>query len=179
MIANGVWNPSPENPRTLLHAAALMHEVGRAKTKKGHHKVSARLIRKIDTPLGWTPEDLRMAALIARYHRGALPRPAQKVLAQLSQERQQLTRHLAGILRLADALDTSQDGKIQRVHLKKTPETMVVYADGYSAEQPLAEKVAAARHLLENTLGLPILVRSFRESEEIAMHLPISSQGVC
>jgi CHAD domain-containing protein len=158
MIANGVWNPSGENPRTLLRAAALTHEVGLAKTGKGHQKASARLIRKVDTPLGWAVEDLQMTALVARYHRGPLPKP--KSLAKLPHERWRLTRELAGILRLADALDAAHDGSIQRIHLRRTAETLVIYADGYNPENPMAERIAAARHLLETTLGLPIWVQA-------------------
>lgn len=159
MVANGLWNPSGGNPRTLLHAAALMHEVGRAKANKGHQRESARLIRKLDTPLGWAPEDLQMTALIARYHCGALPRSEKKAMAQLSQERRQLTTLLAGILRLVDALDASHDGKIERLRVERTPETMVLYAEGNTAGSPFSEEIAAARHLLESALGLPILVR--------------------
>jgi CHAD domain-containing protein/HD superfamily phosphodiesterase len=163
MVANAVWNPSRGNARILLDAAALMHEVGRAKADKDHHKISARLIRKTGTPLGWAAEDLQMAALIARYHRGALPTP--KALAGLPRKQWPLTKQLAGILRLADALDAAHDGRIQRIQVKRTHETMVLYADGYSADNPLAEKIAAARCLLESTLGFPIWVRALTSEQ--------------
>jgi CHAD domain-containing protein len=158
IIANGVWNPNGENPRTLLQAAALSHEVGLAKTAKGHQKESARLIRKVDTPLGWAAEDLQMTALVARYHRGPLPK--QKSLSRLPRERWRLTRELAGILRLADALDAAHDGSIQRIQVRKTAEILVLDAVGYNADNPMAERIAAARHLLETALGLPIWVQA-------------------
>jgi len=159
MVANGVWNPGAGNSRTLLHAAAITHEVGRSKANKNHQKESARLIRNLDTPLGWAPEDLRMTALIARYHCGALPRAGKKALAQLPRVRRQLTMLLAGILRLVEALDSSYDGKIERLRVEKTPETMVLHAEGDTAGVALSEEIAAARHLLESALGLPIWVR--------------------
>jgi exopolyphosphatase/guanosine-5'-triphosphate,3'-diphosphate pyrophosphatase len=159
LIASRVWDRSYEKTRTLLQSAALLHEVGRAKGSPGHHKASARLIGKIDPPLGWAPEDLSMAALIARYHRGALPQPEQKALGRLSPEQQRLVKQLAGVLRLADALDAAHEGNIRRVQVKKTIETIVVYADGFNAGGPLAERIAAARYLLEQTVGLPIVVR--------------------
>jgi exopolyphosphatase/guanosine-5'-triphosphate,3'-diphosphate pyrophosphatase len=160
IAANGAWNLQYENARTLLEAAASMHEVGRAWNGKGHHKMSARLIRKIETPLGWDPTELQMIALIARYHRGALPQTDQKFLGQLPADRQQVTRSLAGILRLVDALDAAHDGKIQRVQVTRTPETLVVWADAYNADNPQAERLAAARYLLESTLGLPVVLRA-------------------
>ena len=59
--------------RTLLEAAAMMRDVGRAKRDRKHQKRSYKLIRKLDPPLGWQRKDLEIAALIARFHRGSLP----------------------------------------------------------------------------------------------------------
>jgi exopolyphosphatase/pppGpp-phosphohydrolase len=69
-----------ETCRYILRAAALMHDVGHSSTKLGHHKASARLIRKLDPPMGWTADEVRLTAIVARYHRGALPRKAKRVL---------------------------------------------------------------------------------------------------
>jgi CHAD domain-containing protein len=120
MIANEQWSPDTGRPRDLLKAAALMHEIGRVKTGKNHHKASARLIRKLETPLGWSPEDLQTTALIARYHRGALPRVEQKYFARLPRERQRVARLLGGVLRLADALDDREDRTIAKLRVERT-----------------------------------------------------------
>lgn len=98
-----------------------------------------------------------MTALIARHHRGALPN--ETTLADLPYERRQIARVMAGILRLVEAIDISHRGQVKRLRVSRTPETIVIHADGYSPDHPRAEEVAAARHLLESALGLPILVR--------------------
>ena len=119
LIVKGIRIANGRTPRILLQAAALMHEVGRAQTGKNYHKTSARLIRKTETPLGWAPEDLQVTALIARYHRGAPPLPKHKALRRLSREHQRITKELAGILRLVEALEISHDGKVRCIHVEE------------------------------------------------------------
>ncbi|HEX4485133.1 MAG TPA: CHAD domain-containing protein, partial [Terriglobales bacterium] len=73
LVGNGTFKTNANLPgRTLLEAAAVMRDVGRVKRERKHQKSSYKLIRKLDLPLGWREKDLEMAALIARYHRGAL-----------------------------------------------------------------------------------------------------------
>ena len=55
-----------DRTRLLLQAAALMHDVGRAKRRKNHHKGSYRLISALPPPFGWKLQELRQAAAIAR-----------------------------------------------------------------------------------------------------------------
>ncbi|HEV2992406.1 MAG TPA: CHAD domain-containing protein, partial [Candidatus Angelobacter sp.] len=98
----GVLDTDGRHARELLQAAATMHDVGRSQGNAGHHKATGRLIRKLDLPYGWKPEDLNMVALIARYHRGALPSPDHKRFAGLPGPLQRITKSLAGVLRLAD-----------------------------------------------------------------------------
>jgi CHAD domain-containing protein len=144
--------------RWVLHAAALMHDVGRSKSNQGHHKISARLIRKLEPPLGWGASELRIAALVARYHRGALPRGTQKIFGALSPSQRRLVQFLGGILRLACACDGQHDGKISRVHVESLSPVVTVRAEGYVETTSLAEHLAAARHLLELTYQRPVFV---------------------
>ena len=147
-----------ESYRIVLHAAALLHDVGRAKTNSGHHKISARLVRKLTPPLGWTNSELQLASLVVRYHRGALPRTTQRSFAALSKSRQRLVQFLGGILRLACACDWQQDGTISRISVESIDPVITVGAEGYTESMPLAEHIAAARHLLELTYGRPVFV---------------------
>jgi exopolyphosphatase/guanosine-5'-triphosphate,3'-diphosphate pyrophosphatase len=136
-----------------------MHDVGRSQGDAGHHKTTERLIRKLDLPFGWKPEDLDMVALVARYHRGALPRADQKRLTSLPGPLQRVTKSLAGILRLADALDQPHDATVRRLKVTKPGEVVMVYAEGFNEDSPVAESVAGARYLLETSCGIPIMVR--------------------
>jgi CHAD domain-containing protein len=147
-----------DTQRWILRAAATMHEVGRAKANSGHHKVSARLVNKLKAPLGWTADELHIAALAVRYHRGALPRETQKGFAALSQSKRLVVQFLGGILRLACACDAPEVNRIRRIAVETLNPVITLRANGYVESTQLAEDIAAARHLLELTFHRPVFV---------------------
>lgn len=144
--------------RETLQAAALMHDVGRSKSKKSHHKVSSKLIRKLTPPLGWTADELRFAALVARYHRGALPRDTHKQFALLSKTRKQRVLLLGGALRLACACDLQHDRQIRHLRVEPSDSLLKIRAQGFSELSPLAEHLSHARYLLEVACRRPVFV---------------------
>ncbi len=158
LARDGVLHATPKQ-RRILQTAALLHEVGSAKGKRAHHKQSARLICKLNVPLGWTPEELRAVGAVARYHRGALPRPEHKCLRQLPPSVRSSVVRLAGVLRLANAFDWSHDRKVRRLQIVHNNGTVVVRSEGYNPVGPTAERIAAARHLLEASCEIAVLVR--------------------
>lgn len=91
---------SPE-ARRILHAAAIVHRVGRMLGRRGHHKASCRMIRERRLLQGWSRDDMELVALVARYHRGAPPKSTHRAFGALGIREQSLVFHLAGILRLA------------------------------------------------------------------------------
>jgi CHAD domain-containing protein len=147
-----------ETSRYILQAAALMHDVGHSRAKLGHHKASARLIRKLDPPMGWTPDEVRLTAIVARYHRGALPRETQKSFAALPPPKRRLVQFLGGLLRLACACDRQHDGQIRSVHVERLDPVLTIEAEGYTEHTSMAEHLAAARHLLELACRRPIFI---------------------
>lgn len=145
--------------RAILQAAALLHEVGRSKKEKNHHKATYNLIRRLTPPLSWSEEKLRWVGIVARYHRGALPRVGQKTLMGLSESQRQSILKLAGILRLASAFDADRDGRIQRLEVHEQNGILEIAAQGYSPRDRMAEGIAAARHLLETVYRRPVMVK--------------------
>jgi hypothetical protein len=166
----GALSPDYDS-RAVLQAAALMHDVGKAKGEEKHQKKSYRMIRRLERPLGWSAREMEMAAVVARYHRGALPRPQGKSLQALELPDRPIAMELAGVLRLANALDVrhgrrGDDGgdNSPQLEVSLRDPVVVVRAAGYSALDGSAEGVAAARHLLETVLRRPVLVRSLRST---------------
>jgi CHAD domain-containing protein len=147
-----------EECRHILRAAAIMHDVGRSKMHKGHHKESARLIRKLTPPLGWTAEQIDLASLIARYHRGAMPSQSQKRFSSLPESKRFMVQLLGGILRFACACDRQHDAQIRRVDVESSNPILRVRADGYGSDSSLAEHLAAARYLLELAYHRPVFI---------------------
>jgi exopolyphosphatase/guanosine-5'-triphosphate,3'-diphosphate pyrophosphatase len=157
----------PAQERAILQSAALLHDIGRSDKEKGRHKATYRMIRRLAPPLGWRAQDLLTAGVIARYHRGALPRAGQRPLRGLSlQQRQDISR-LAAILRLANAFDASRDGRIKRLRVMNGNEgnkVLLIAAQGYSPRDNQAEAIAGARHLLETVYRRPVMVKPMKIS---------------
>jgi CHAD domain-containing protein len=176
------WKPTidPIAARSTLFAAALLHDVGKSKGKKGHHKISLKMIRAHGGLLGWKTSDLERAAIVARFHCGALPTRRHKDLRDLSPDEQKAAMQLAAILRLANAMDASHDGRIQHVQVVETKsrqngfernghrigatQALILAAQGYSPTSPAARTIAAERHLLETILHRPIVIRAARRT---------------
>ncbi|HEV2617825.1 MAG TPA: CHAD domain-containing protein [Candidatus Acidoferrales bacterium] len=146
-----------ERARWIVQAAALMQDVGLGEGNKGHHKESFRLICNQPVPIGWKRSELRLAALVARYHRKALPQLKHKEFNNLSAAMRQATLFLAGILRLANCFE--QVAKpIRKLDLDVTPEHLTLRAYGYDGQEPLLSKLANAKHLLEIACRKPIVI---------------------
>jgi len=162
------WQPSVDaaSARSSLLAAALLHDVGKSQGEKGHQRTSFEMIRAHGNPLGWKAEDLQRAAIVARFHRGALPTRKHKTLRDLLPDEQKATIQLAAILRLANALDAAHDGHVRRIRIEnghsriKGNEALTIAAEGYSPLGPSARIIAAERHLLETVLRRPVVIKS-------------------
>ncbi len=161
----GLFQPEEgRDLRSALLAAALLHDVGRGTEAKDHHKETYRLICQLPTPLGWSEPDFALVAIVARYHRGALPRTGQKPLLALTLPQRRIATRLAAILRLASVLDLrhldkSNTRRLHRAAVHLEAKAVVITVDGYSGYHQSAEKIAAARHLLELTLRKPVIVK--------------------
>ncbi len=143
--------------RYLLEAAALMQEVGRSKHENGHHKSSFRLLRKLTPPPGWSVQDMQAVAIIARYHRGSLSPVTHPMFSGVPvRSRVQILR-LAGILRLAVALEgAAKSHEFQPIVCRKDG-AIVVTVDGLDAHVgPIGERLARAKYLLEASCKAPI-----------------------
>jgi exopolyphosphatase/guanosine-5'-triphosphate,3'-diphosphate pyrophosphatase len=166
---NGLIGQAAEHDsRDVLQAAALIHDVGRAKRNQNHQKKSLRMILRMALPLGWSARELELAAVVARYHRGALPQPRGRNMQRLELPDRRIALELAGVLRLANALDphngTPPHGTTSRLEVEGRDGVVIVHSAGYSPLDRVAEDVAAARHLLETVLRRPVLVRALRAS---------------
>ena len=177
------WQPAVDavSARFSLLAAALLHDVGKSKGEKNHHKKSLKLIEAHGNPLGWKAADFRRAAVVARFHRGALPTRRHRLLRDLFPDEQKAIIQLVAILRLANALDAAHEGHIRRIQIQngekrknlkqrtvgflRKPhsldqnEPLIILAEGYKPLSPSAQAIATERHLLETLLRRPVIVK--------------------
>ncbi len=97
-----------------LHEAARLLDIGLAEGRRGHHKAGMRLIIS-DLNLDLLPEDRPLIALLARYHRRAMPTKRHRRFAALSRHDRRAVRRCAALLRVADGLDYTHTGLIDDV----------------------------------------------------------------
>jgi exopolyphosphatase / guanosine-5'-triphosphate,3'-diphosphate pyrophosphatase len=100
--------------RTLLSAAALLHDVGYHIAHESHHKHALYLIKHSELT-GFSEAERVVIANIARYHRGAPPKERHIDYAALNQPDRETVCRLSAILRVADALDRSHDSRVSDV----------------------------------------------------------------
>lgn len=109
--------------RAALELASLLHDVGLSRGEKGHHKSSYRMILGMDLPLkGKGP----LVAAAARYHRKALPSKDHQAFRRLSGKDRRRLLWIAGILRLADALDADRRGANRKVRCSVMKDRVVM-----------------------------------------------------
>lgn len=102
--------------RELLEYAALLHDIGLAISHSKHHRHSHYLITHGELR-GFTPEEVQVMAAVARFHKGAPPKPSHEDLAELSPDARRLVTQLTAILRVADGLDRSHHGIVRNVRI--------------------------------------------------------------
>jgi len=100
--------------RTLMSAAALLHDVGYHIAHESHHKHSLYLIENSELT-GFSEAERAVIANIARYHRGSPPKERHPEYAALNTPDRETVCRLGAIVRLADALDRSHDGRVSEL----------------------------------------------------------------
>jgi exopolyphosphatase/guanosine-5'-triphosphate,3'-diphosphate pyrophosphatase len=145
-----------EVDRRLLHIACLLHDIGHIAGKRGHHKRSMHLIAD-ETDLPLTDNARSIVACIARYHRKALPKLRHTLYAQLDVDDRHRVRLLAGMLRIADALDKGHIAVVTDLRTALTNRTLLIDCTVRQTElaQSLVLPVTKA-DLLEQTLNRQI-----------------------
>ena len=139
--------------RELLWAACVLHDIGTAIDYDDHHRHSQYLILNAGLP-GFTPRELVMVGLIARYHRKGEPDTSE--LGPLEEDGDRRRLHiLSAIIRLAEQLERSRDGAIRQVRVAAHDGTVALDAEVDPARDPSVPIWAARREagLLADALG--------------------------
>jgi exopolyphosphatase/guanosine-5'-triphosphate,3'-diphosphate pyrophosphatase len=148
------------DPRSelLLITAALLHEVGGFVSNRSHHKHSMYLILNSDI-FGLGATDRLLTALIARYHRHALPKPVHEGYAGLSRDQRVLILKLAAILRVADAL-TRGGQEHRRLSAAVGPEAVTIALEGTGNLTVEEHALRLKGDLFEQVYGKRLILRA-------------------
>jgi len=153
--------------RRILLAAARLHGVGDAHAEKSPQKAARKFLLRLTVPPGWNNEEWELLALAVRYHRGAEPREEDGPFSKFSAERQKSVRAIAGVLRLARALRKCGAANGAGLRAEKSTDAIVLRMPGLSDDVEAASRLAAGKHLLEEYLGFPLIVKAVAKLEKI------------
>jgi exopolyphosphatase/guanosine-5'-triphosphate,3'-diphosphate pyrophosphatase len=153
-----------DREREWLEFASLLHDIGNHISYEKHHRHSYYLVKNGDLR-GFEPEEIEVIALIARYHRRALPAKSHQGIADLPKKLQKTVAALASFLRIAETLDRSRNGIIRKVDVRERAGTLRLNV--FAEADCELEVWAANRQIgaLQKTLKRPIKIIAHRVEE--------------
>ena len=123
----------PPDFREWLSAAAMLYEVGDYVNRNGRHRHTYYIISHSEI-LGYTPEQRRVIAAIARYLGKSRPSPGDGPMKVLPPADRDHVRRASLLLRLARALNLGRSGAVKDVRLRvRDIETQLVLIPKRSA----------------------------------------------
>ncbi len=150
--------------RELLWAASLLHDIGVTIDYDDHHRHSHYLILNSGLP-GFSPRELALIALTARWHRKGEPEAtALGALEEEGDEERLLL--LCGVIRLAEQFERSRDRSVAEVTLDADRKAVRLRAlTNGSGADPSVALWAAQRSagLLAEAIGKPVEVTGARK----------------
>ncbi|MFN7994015.1 MAG: Ppx/GppA phosphatase family protein [Bryobacteraceae bacterium] len=132
----------PPHLGKLLEASAYLHDTGHYVADSSHHKHSYYLVSNSDMS-GFTNHERQLIANLCRYHRKSMPTAMHTNWQSLSAEDKRVVLLLIPLLRIADGLDVSHQGRIESLRCVMR-DSQVVLELGSSGDISL-EQWAAAR----------------------------------
>jgi exopolyphosphatase/guanosine-5'-triphosphate,3'-diphosphate pyrophosphatase len=151
----------------LLHVAALLHEIGLFVSNRSHHKHSMYLILNSDI-FGVSRHDMTLAALVARYHRRAMPQNYHEVYSTLQRDDRLAVAKMAAILRVADALERNHMQQVRDIAVTREKNQFVIQVRGI--EDLALERMALKEKgsMFEEVYGLKPVLREVDAAEGIS-----------
>ena len=143
--------------RIWLRVASLLHDVGKSVSGEFHHKASRDIIAN-EANLPFRKRVRKIIGLIARYHKGALPKDTHKYYKQFNEDDKRCVSVLAGILRLADGLDAGHKELVTDLACDVQRKRMVIYILGRDGVD--LHKAVRKADLFEQAFGFEVEIRT-------------------
>jgi exopolyphosphatase/guanosine-5'-triphosphate,3'-diphosphate pyrophosphatase len=140
--------------RAILASAALLHDCGVLVNRKAHHRHGEYLIHnaRIAGLDGWQKN---MIACLVRYHnKKSEPSTTHPVFATLNGEQRKTARLLAGMLRLAESLESDHRQSISKINVEGGPRDVRIHVEMRDASRLNLAGIARKARLLEQELQM-------------------------
>ena len=148
-----------DSDRELLWAASLLHDIGVTIDYDDHHRHSHYLILNSGLP-GFSPRELELIALTARWHRKGEPDAAALGALEEKGDGDRLAL-LCGVIRLAEQFERSRDRSVAKITLDqdKKSVTLRAFTNGAGADPSVALWAAQrSADLLADAIGKTVEV---------------------
>ena len=109
----------PQEQKVILESAALLHDIGYFEEAKSHNKHSQTMILEYGLD-GFSVEETKIIACIARYHRGSLPNKEKHDLYGSFEKKER---------KIIKKISIDYDKKNEIIEIQLTPETKYVKPD--------------------------------------------------
>jgi hypothetical protein len=153
----------------ILLAAGRLQGVGDANASP---KAARKFLLDLALPPGWSNQEWELLATVVRYHRGAEPSPKGGPFSKLSADQQNIVRALAGVLRLARALRKCGVESGAGLRAEKSTEAIVFRVPALGDDIETASRLAAGKHLLEEYLGMPVILKAALRPDKVVALTP-------
>jgi exopolyphosphatase/guanosine-5'-triphosphate,3'-diphosphate pyrophosphatase len=142
----------------LLEAAAHLYNIGHFVNESRHHKHSLYLVANSDLA-GFSEWERIVIANLCRYHRKSMPQPAHPEFQALDAEGRRAVVLLAPLLRIALALDQSQDQRVEDVHVTIEDKVVQLYLRSSKDLDVEEWHAAQAGPVFRESYGLQLAIR--------------------
>lgn len=145
----------------LLEASAHLYNIGHYVNESRHHRHSHYLVANADLA-GFSDKERLIIAHLCRYHRKSTPQPSHLEFQTLDSESRRIVVLLTPLLRLAVALDRSQEQLVEDIEMSLEDKTVTVLLKSQrdlDVEQWHAEQVAP---VFREILGRQLVIRTKR-----------------
>jgi exopolyphosphatase/pppGpp-phosphohydrolase len=115
-----------EDDIELMEAATILHYVGMFINHKAYHRHSHYLIKNNEHLLGYSPLEIEIIALLAKYHRKKVPSSKDGDFAMLPEEVQKKVQAMCAVMRIAVALDRCDTSAIEHIHVYQRPGSVML-----------------------------------------------------
>ncbi len=148
-----------QSRQMVLKVAALLHETGLFVSHRSYHKHSMYIIRNSEF-FGLGARNLQFASMVARYHRRASPQPQHDGYWNMNRKDRVTIAKLAGILRVAKALDASRQQRIHDFVIERVGSKIVLTIPNVSDIALEQLELRLQGGLFEDVFGLQVVLRS-------------------
>jgi exopolyphosphatase / guanosine-5'-triphosphate,3'-diphosphate pyrophosphatase len=145
----------------LLEASAYLYNIGHYVNEARHHRHSYYLVANADLA-GFSDQERSVIAHLCRYHRKSMPQPSHLEFQTIDSESRRAVVLLTPLLRLAVALDRSQEQLVEDLELAIDDRSVTITLKStrdLDVEQWHAEQVAP---VFREILGRQLLIRTKR-----------------